>query len=353
MEKFLADDRNIRPLGRTLFLDGTRYLSWCCSGVEFWFTGRSVSAEIWTDWILDEPWKTIFKPYYAVFVNDEKIPRKRFAIESGTNSYEIYSSDTAERVKLRIVKLSEAAFSKTGISSIYADGEIVPTEPSDRKIEFIGDSITCGFGIEGKCAEEGFRTETENPSLNYASLTAKKFGADHDLISWSSIGVYSSWSDDGNINNDWIMPMLYDKTDAGLEGIIGEKACVPWNFEKFPPQVIVLNLGTNDVSYTKDIPERLKGFEQAYGGFVSEIRKRNPYSYIICTLGMMGDELFPSIENSVKALNDDKVFALKLEVQRKEDGTGSENHPNLITHRRAAERLSEFIAGITGWVPVD
>lgn len=349
MKNFIADDKNVRPLGRTLFLNNIRYIDWCCSGVEFMFTGTEVSAEIWTDWVHDEPWKDIFQAYYAVFVNDEKTPSKRFRINSGTERYEIYKSEKPETVRLRVIKLSEGAFSKTGIAGIFADGDISPTKPSGRRIEFIGDSITCGFGIEGSCAEEGFRTETENSSINYASLTAGNFGADHSLISWSSIGVYSSWSDDGNINNSWVMPMLYDHTDLGLEGIIGIKQHIEWDFEKFPPDVIVINLGTNDVSYTKDIPERLEGFERAYREFAAAIRRKNPDSYIICALGMMGDELFPQIENAALSLNDKKIFTLHFDVQNEKDGIGAEKHPNYITHRKAAEKLSEKISEITGW----
>lgn len=348
MNTFYADDSKVRALGRTLFLNNIRYLSWSCSGIEFIFEGTEISMEIWTDWELDEPWKEIFQGYMAVFVNDEEVPYARFAIGSGTNSYTIYKSDKREKVKIRVVKLSEAAFDKIGIVSISADGEMFPTEPKQRLIEFIGDSITCGFGIEGKSGTEGFRTETENPHINYAALTARSFGADLNLISWSSIGVYSSWSDDDKPNDSWLMPMLYDHTDIGLEGTLGMKPIL-WDFEKNQPQVIVINLGTNDVSYTKDIPERLDGFEQAYEDFLLHIRKKNPSAYIICTLGMMGDELFPNIEKAVNRAGDSRIFALRFDVQCDEDGIGSEGHPNSVTHKKAAEKLSEKISEIAGW----
>lgn len=352
MTNFFADDNRVRPLGRTLFMNNIRYLSWSCSGIEFTFDGTEITAEIWTDWVLDEPWKGIFQGYIAVFVNDEKEPSSRFAVDSGTNSYTIYKSEKPEKVRIRIIKLSEAAFDKIGIVSISADGEIFPTEPKQRLMEFVGDSITCGFGIEGKNAEEGFRTETENPYINYAALTARSFGADFNLISWSSIGVYSSWCDEdnGKPNNGWVMPMLYDHTDIGLEGTLGI-GHIFWDFGNPEPDVIVINLGTNDVSYTKDIPQRLDEFVKTYKDFVLQIRSKNPTAHIICALGMMGDELFPSVERAVTELNDSKVCALKFDVQREEDGIGSEKHPNAVTHRKAAARLTEKVAGITGWKP--
>lgn len=349
MQTFLADDKHVRIIGRSIFHNNIRYLSWSCSSVEFIFTGTELTAEIWTDWTLDEPWKTVFQPYLAVFVNDEIVPNIRFAINEGTANYTIYKSSTAEPVKIRIMKLSEAAFSKVGIVSISADGDIVPTSQLSRKMEFIGDSITCGFGIEGKSAEEHFQTSTENPYINYASKTARSFGADYNLISWSCIGVYSSDTKTDEINDGWIMPKIYDYTDLGIEGIVGIDRHVEWDFSSFVPDVIVINLGTNDNFYTKGIKERTDGFKIAYEKFVKDVRSKNPHSCIICALGMMGAELYPAIEEAVHKLGDDKVYALEFDVQCNEDGIGCEQHPNIVTHNKAASKLSKMISDIMGW----
>ncbi|MDE7279964.1 MAG: GDSL family lipase, partial [Oscillospiraceae bacterium] len=285
MNKFPANDKHVRALGRTIVHNSVRYLSWSRSGTEFIFSGTKLSAELWTDWVLDEPWKEIFQPWAAVFVNSESEPRMRFPLQSGTNSYTIYESDTNEEVVIRFVKLSEASFSKMGIVNISADGEIRPSEPKSRRMEFIGDSITCGFGIESKSAEDNFRTAEENSDITYAALTAKAFGADCNLISWSTIGVWSSDTKDDTRNDGWIMPMLYDFADIGIESTLGLEH-IPWDFGSFIPHVIVVNLGTNDASYTKGITERQEEFSSAYGKFISNVRKKNPDSYIVCVLGM-------------------------------------------------------------------
>lgn len=349
MTAFFADNKHVRTVGRSIFCNNIRYLSWCCSAVEFIFSGTELTAEIWTDWVMDEPWKEIFQPQAAVFINDEKLPRKRFAVNEGTNSYTIYKSEKCETVRIRIVKLSESAFSKIGICRIMADADITPSAPLPRRMEFIGDSITCGFGIEGKSAEEGFRTATENSWINYASKTARSFGADYHLISWSSIGVYSSDTKTDDINDSWIMPMLYDHTDITLENVIGAEGHAEWDFTEFVPDVIVVNLGTNDKSYTKGIAERIAGFKAAYIRFVSHIREKNPDAFIVCTLGMMGAELYPAIEEAVKEINDGKIISVELDNQLEEDGIGSESHPNYITHNKAALKLAEKISAITGW----
>ncbi len=348
MKNFSADEKNVRLLGRTIAHNGVRYLSWSYSGAEFVFTGTKLSAELWTDWALDEPWKEIFQPWATVYVNGGTEPIKRFPVEAGTNSYTLFESDTEETVTIRFVKLSEASFSKMGIVSLSADGYIRPAEPKSRRMEFIGDSITCGFGIESSSAEDNFRTAEENSDITYAALAAKAFGADFNLISWSTIGLWSSDTKDGTRNGGWIMPMLYDHADIGIEGTLGLEH-IPWDFGSFRPDVIVINLGTNDASYTKGIPERQEEFSKAYADFLGTVREKNPNAYIICALGMMGNELFPAVEKAVSKANDKKIFALELDGQLESDGTGSLGHPNAVSHKKAAEKLIGKISEVTGW----
>lgn len=348
--KFFADERHVRVLGRSLFINDTRYLGWSCSGVEFDFSGTELSAEIWTDWVCDEPWKEMFRPYIGVFIDGDAVPR-RIALDAGTNTYTIFKSDSVRTVRIKIIKMSENAFGKLGIAAFYGDGDAYPAEPSSRKIEFIGDSITCGFGIEGKNAGEGFRTETENPYITYAAETAKRFGADFSLISWSGIGVYSSSCDENaeKPSDEWLMPMIYGYTDMGTENALGIDVHTPWDFSAAVPDIIVVNLGTNDYIFTKDIPERKAAFQAAYGKFIACVREKNPSVPILCVLGMMGGELYPETEAAVKLLGDGNIYTLRLDEQRAEDGIGSEKHPNAVTHKKAAEALTEKISEITGW----
>ena len=60
-----------------------------------------------------------------------------------------------------------------------------PALPS-RKIEFIGNSITCGYGNEGLKKEEGFDYATENHYYSYASITARNLEAQHWVVARSA-----------------------------------------------------------------------------------------------------------------------------------------------------------------------
>ena len=251
-----AENANVRRLGRTLMRNGTLWLGYSLTGAEFGFDGTSLTAELTTDWVNDEAWKENFQPYMAVLVNGKLL--KRFAVSEGTAEYELYRSERAEKVRIRLVKLSENAFSKVGVLSFSVDGKLTATKPcSERRIESVGDSITCGFGIEGRSADEKFRTSTENPLINYASLTANELGAEYQLISWTSIGVYSNSVKDDRTepDNAWTMPVIYDCTDKAVDGMLGNEP-EKWDHSRFAPQLIVVNLGTNDKDFTRGIPER-------------------------------------------------------------------------------------------------
>ena len=64
----------------------------------------------------------------------------------------------------------------------------------ERKIEFIGDSMTCGYGVETMDEKEGFSDETENHYYTYAALTARALNAQHVVVARSGIGIYRNYN---------------------------------------------------------------------------------------------------------------------------------------------------------------
>lgn len=162
----------------------------------------------------------------AVFINDESVPSKRFSLNEEESSYILYENQEVRCIKVRLVKFSEAAYAKVGIKAIEVEGSVEmirPTQPKKRKIEFIGDSITCGYGNEGVCKVDEFTTRLENPWLGYAVQVAEMLEAEVQLVSWSGIGVYSGWTNTDEPNRDLVMSELYQYTDSGLLEATGEK----------------------------------------------------------------------------------------------------------------------------------
>lgn len=349
---FIACEGYVRILGRTKLVDGIRFINYSGSGIEFEFTGTSASVVLCTD---SSKWEEKYKAYAAVFINDGCVPAKRIPLESDEGTYKLFESDMVRKVKIRLMKMSEAAFVKAGIKEIIIEGgnEIKPAGKKDRRIEYIGDSITCGYGIEGVCNIDTFNTAQENPWEAYAAKTARYFNADFNCVSWSGIGIISSWTDKDIPNTDLLMPILYKYTDFALDSYLGTVGDEVWDNRKFEPHLIVINLGTNDSSYTKGIKERSDDFADGYLKFLKQVRYCNPDSQIICSLGVMGNELCPAIEKAVTAFKaetgDMKVHTLFFQVQSRDDGIGADGHPSIKTHDRMAKELIGKIHEVMGW----
>ncbi|MBE6022976.1 MAG: GDSL family lipase [Cellulosilyticum sp.] len=342
---YLVTEKYVKLLGRTTFKEGIRYLSYSCSGIEFEMTGCRADVVLWSD---GKEWGEQFKAWMAVFINDEPAPRKRFCLREEERSYTLYESSKEETVKIRLVKYSEAAFAKVGIKLLKIQGEPpIPTAQKNLKIEFIGDSITCGYGNEGRLDIDQFTTAQENPYLAYAAQTALQLEADYQLVSWSGIGILSSWTEEGNQPNrrEQLMPKLYPYTNLALKEIVGTSEL--WDFKQFSPDYIVIFLGTNDASYTKGYIEREAAFEAVYYQFLLMVRMFNPQAKIICVLGGMSDELYEVIENTVKSYRENEkdlmIDCFKFNLQLEADGIGTDSHPSIKTHKKMATVLVQKI----------
>ncbi len=349
--EFSAEEKYVRVLGRTLMQDGVRYVNYTCASIEFIFTGTKAEAVLWTD---SPKLEAGHEAWVAVFINDEEIPSRRFQLVNTEDTYVLYEGSAVEQTKIRLVKYSEVQYGMAGIKKLIIDSSLppVPTPEKERRIEFIGDSITCGYGDEGVFNQDIFQTGRENPWEAYAARTARALQADSHMISWSGIGILSSYTEADEPNDGWLMPGLYPYTDKAADLKLGNDHPELWDNRRYIPDCIVINLGTNDNSYTKELPERVEQFGLKYYDFVKQVRNDNPTSVILCTLGAMGQQLCPEIKRQVERLRaegEDKLYYMPFEVQREEDGIGTDWHPNLVTHKKMAARLENEIRRIMGW----
>jgi hypothetical protein len=125
-----------------------------------------------------------------------------------------------------------------------------------------------------------------------------------------------------------------------------------WDSARYVPDCIIINLGTNDNSFTRGIAEREETFGTKYYSFIKQVRSINPDSTILCTLGAMGQELCGQIKKQVECLvaeGDDKIYDMSFHMQSVKDGIGSDWHPSKTTHDRMAVKLEDRIREIMGW----
>lgn len=356
MEFFATEDK-VKVLGRSLFVDNVRYLSFSGSSISFSFIGTKATATLYSD---ASSWDATLKGFMTVYVNDESEPRQRFELQDGEHEYVLYESQTKEAVTLRLERVTEAAFAKCGVKKLWVDADALLPKPLEKehKIEIIGDSITCGYGVEAESELITFHTAQENPRKSYSLLTAKALDVDVHLVSWSGIGVISRYVEP-EINeplNDWLMPMLYQYTDAHVSQEIlkqDKKDWEKWDFRKFVPELIVVNLGTNDASYCREHEDRQAHYAREYEQFLRFIRSNNPDAQILCVLGTMDQRLCATLEQCVnaykKSAEDENVTYLHLPEQLEEDGKGADYHPSFVTQQKTAALVTAKIREIMNW----
>lgn len=344
-------EENVKLLGRTAYIDDILYCALSGTGIEFSFTGTKCSITVKGDSGSTSSSNADSHARVAVYVNGERVIDDM--VDQSEEVYSVIDSETEVNATVSLVKLSESANSTIGIKEIKAAGAAIkPTPNKNMLIEFVGDSITCGYGVDDPDRNHHFSTKTEDVTKAYGYVTAQKLDADYSMVSLSGYGIISGYSGDGKKVAAQTLPQYYDKLGYSwnTNGSFSPSN-TEWDFGKRQPDVIVINLGTNDDSYTKDNEELQEEYSAAYTAFIKQIREKNPDSRILCVFGVMGDRLYPYVQKAVDRYAEEtgdgsNVFSLKLDQQNGRDGYGADWHPSATTHEKTAEAVSQEIKKI-------
>jgi lysophospholipase L1-like esterase len=216
-----------------------------------------------------------------------------------------------------------------------------PVRAPGRRIELIGDSITAGYGAEGvgpRCTGSAFALENE--FLSYGALAARSVGAEHVTVAWS-----------GRTTEE--MNDLYDR-------ILPARPASRWDFTKWTPDAVVINLGTNEFNHAD--PGQ-GAFTKPYLAFVQKVRAVYPRAVIVCALGPMLTDNYPTgvhaltrargyisqVVTQLRNAGDTRVSFLEFPSQDFANGLGCDYHPSLKTHRLMAEQLTRVLRAQLQW----
>lgn len=226
---------------------------------------------------------------------------------------------------------------------------LLPPPPlPDRTIEFIGNSITCGYGNESMEASDPFDYATENHYLTYAQLTCRALDARAHVVARSGIGVYRSYAGpkegtpDNVMTTEYEYTNLYDRTER-------------WDFSRYQPQVVCINLGTNDLS-TNNYDELL--LKAAHKRFLAQVRRHNPDAKIVLLCGSMltGKELdiakriLDEVATEAKSGGDQNVYRFDFTPLSGDFCYGASWHPSVWQHERMAAELTAYLRGLMRWL---
>lgn len=285
--------------------------------------------------------------YFVVKIDNEQPFKIAFLSDSvATISHE---SDPTTTHQLAITYVSEGYQTHPEFRGFLLGSGTRITHPSDiptKRIEFIGNSITCGYGIEADKPDEPYTEATANYYLTYAAQTARNLHAQANVVARSGIGVYRNYNgpqtgDAVNMNTEYPYTLLYDDTH-------------PWDFSRFTPDVVCINLGTNDTSTTGADPTLLyKGFRDLY----TQVRSHYPNAKIILITGcMMKDKPLAMTKRAMDATQqyaitqgDTQVYRLDFPPHDGSLGYGASWHPSQQQHTAMANQLTTYLKKLMNW----
>lgn len=361
----LSEINHMKIHGRTTGSRSPLTLFWSGSAVEFNAKGSELWIEAEADYDTYEPW-------ISIVVNS--VPAARQMVTKGRHWICVFRGMNGDVVKnIRIVRDVQAMSGDPSCSlqihGVKFDGAFLPVEEKPYKIEFIGDSITSGEGAIGAKAEGDWIPMWFSALRNYTALTAEALNADYRVISQSGWGVLTSWDNNPHSN----LPQYYEQVCGLLPGEKSEAlgAHQPNDFAAWQPDIVVVNLGTNDGSafqtpawkdeatgetYKQRLnedgtynEEDLNVFEEAARNFLMKIRKCNPEARIVWAYGMLGTPMMPAIYRAVdayvKATGDRRVSVFQL-PNMTEETVGARFHPGAPAHEAAARELAGYLKGI-------
>ena len=332
-----VNDEDFKMVGRYHLNTGFSAYAFSNSGagISFAFKGTSLEVKL-----ASSAYNESNYTYAAVYIDD----REPIAIKVTKSGWYTVAEDLEPEMlhNVRILKRSESNCGILVIETIKISegGELYTAKPypTDRKIQVLGDSITCGYGNLYNGGTYSCYTDVEDGTYTYATILGERYGAELDTVCISGIGL-------GTPDNEpWpILPAYKQQDNASYSD---------FDFTSFVPDVIIVALGTNDDAQGATHDEvKTAGTE-----LIEFIRSKYPDAHIIWSYGIMSRGSMNAIDELIKsqqAKGDTKLHFLPTQADEANEGIGLYGHPNKKTHERMANEIGALIEQLTGWTPVE
>lgn len=329
---FSADHPSIQYTGRIDFSNKALPRFWSPGVyITIKFTGSSCRIIV-----NDEMLYNKFHNYLEIVIDNRK--PYRIQTKSKTDTVDVAKNLGPGAHTLVVCKNTESNIGYLEFAGILCESLLPAKQKPARKIEFVGNSITCGAGMDPSMVpcDKGEWYDQHNAYMSYGPTTARALKAQWHLTSVSGIGLMHSCC-----NMNVVMPEVFDKVQLRNDSI-------PWDFDLYQPDVVTVCLGQNDG--IQDSTE----FCDAYLAFIGKIRIAYPDASIVCLNSPMGDaNLTKVMKNYIRSV----VAAGKREGDKKLSAfffsrsynSGCGGHPNMAEHKIIARELTAYIKRLKNW----
>jgi len=330
---FLPSNPNIQYMGRIDFTNQDKPL--------FAFPNVTIKAKFEgtsLDMLLKDYNGTDFTDNYFYSIIDGKSP-VRIKVTSAKQLYSLAKNLTDGVHTAEVIKITESYCGECQFLGFQTDTlkTLLAQDPlPELKLEFFGNSITCGFGIEG-----GAQPLSDNSYKAYPAVAARELKAQFHTTSYSGIGVVKSWP-------PFLMSDVYNR-------IIAVKAYNPtpgqaiWDFKKYIPDYVIVALGTNDYNLGFNTGAiTANSLKTGFRILLNKIRTAYPNAHIICTNSPMVSDakLGTTINEVVTTFNtngDSKFHYFSFSYQK---GGGWGGHPGVADGQTNGKEIAAYIQSI-------
>lgn len=328
-------DTRIQIIGRVDRSDPARVrIAYPGVTLRFRFTGDLVVAQLSSD--RDDA-------YVTTIVEGGK-PQVHHMVK-GPNEIEISATDLGPGPHtVQVVKRTEPwqgilTFEgiRLGTGAVLVDPPALP----QRKLLFIGDSVTCGAGVDNWPACPTENNRHSNGYDAYGMVLGRRLDAQSELVCMGGHGIVRDYLGRRNVLN---APQFFNYAIPADDPALQAK----WNDDGWTPDAVVISLGTNDWNLQKTDPLTEEEFVGKYVGLVRDVRTPYPHAWIVLTQGsIVGDPVLSQwVQETVKRMNDPRVVWF---ASRHFPGSTCDAHPDKVQHLEIADDFEAELRKLLGW----
>lgn len=285
-----------------------------------------------------------------------------FRSGDGTPTATVYTAavglDASETTVAIVTRISEADYNAgnatravTQFVGFTLDGELLEVPSAAlphpaRRIEFIGDSLTAGYGAGrfGPCRGSML---VEDGDAAWAAVLCRMFNATCHTEAWSGRGLVLNYISEEPSTH---MPEIFRRTFASVPSS-------RWDFSQWLPSAVVINLGTNDYCCNRHVPhftatfvELMENITRLYdSGWGRSDASPIP---IFATVGPVSDKYWNVTAAAVQQARSRGINAILLDqrhILTHASDFGCDGHPSPLGQRTAALTSAPAIAKEMQW----
>ncbi len=293
---------------------------------------------------------------------------------AGTHEYTLWgdvgrANFVGAAAELTLIKAVEARFTMCGgpgsglaLLAFSSDGAFLPAPPRQRRLEILGDSISCGDLVY--CADSAAGAPfaaanalwSDSHAASYGSRLCAALNASCTTIAWGGMGL---------VQNDvlsWTWPTIPDVYGSALAWPVsqageGKPLQFPWNFSETPfPDAILIEIGTNDAaggfgnaSFAARYVARYIQFVTTIAATYAGARSGAGPHFFLANATCMTSVYAPSVAKVAAQLAASGIAVTVMDYSLPGGARCACGHPSADQHLTMAQGALKTIRAVMGW----